>query len=134
MKNLLSKGKKWISKFSPVKKLVMIFWAIINPIIWRLGWRYKWIRTSYKKIRKGKWLWGVVGAIKDYDPSETDEKYTPEDYESFKKYTEEIFKAAPTVDVKSYISECIAQNNKYQGLLEKYAEDLKETGHYKEKK
>lgn len=84
--------QKWAGKLRPLEKLVMLFWAVINPIIWRLGRKYKWVRTNYKKIRKGKWLWGIIGLIEDYEPLEADEKYTLEDYENFQKFTEEIFK------------------------------------------
>lgn len=57
-------------------------------IIWRLGRKFKWIRTNYKKITKGKWLWGIMGAIEDYGCSDYENSDTNTEFD---KHLQEMF-------------------------------------------
>ena len=57
--------QKWVGEPRPLEKLVMFFWAVTNPIIWRLGKHSKWLRLKYYHFRKGKYLWGFMNAIND---------------------------------------------------------------------
>jgi len=86
-KNIKTKTKE-TTKVVDFEAFVRIFWAIINPVIWRLGRKHKWVRDKYRRIRKGKYLWGIMGAIVDYESSDNAEcKPDPE----FEKYMKRIF-------------------------------------------
>lgn len=45
---------------------------IIEKIIWYTGKFSKTIRVYYHKKTKGRWLWGIIGYIKDHPVEPTD--------------------------------------------------------------